>query len=129
VCTDATCSPSGVGANTGGTASLNLFVMNRGAVPVTSLGEGTPPSPPFAWGGGAFPGGVGSVTLGSPGTRYRYCASKLGVGQQCVVTMTFSPTAIGKYTGALNLAYSDAMGPVSPNANRDIEGDCANLPP
>ena len=86
--------------------------MNRGAVPVTSLGPGTPLGLPFAWGGGAFPGGAGSVVVDSPGTSYPYCSTgALGVGEQCAVTVTFSPTSIGPYPGALDLEYSDATGP------------------
>src|ERR1019366_2343306 len=106
------------------TTPLTLYVMNQGALPVTALGEGTPPSAPFAWAGGAFPGGVGSV-----GT-YPYCsATSLGVGEQCVVTVSFSPTVVGNYAGAVSLAYSDAMGPVLPDANRNIQGSCSDLPP
>ena len=129
-CTDATCGPSTVSADTGVAAPLTLFVMNRGAVPVTSLGAGTPQSPPFVWAGGAYPGGSGTITWGAPPTSYPYCSSgTLGVGEQCVVTIDFSPVATGKFTGVLDLAYSDAMGAVLPNASRRIEGDCSNLPP
>jgi hypothetical protein len=121
---DGVCAPSGVSTFPGGTAPLTLFVMNRGAVPVTSLGEGTPLGTPFAWGGGAFPGGVGSVI--APGTSVPYCSTgTLGVGEQCAVTVTFSPAALGSYPGAVNLAYSDAMGPVSPDANRTLDGECS----
>jgi len=128
-CTD-TCGPSSVGANSGATAPLTLFVMNRGALPVTAFGEGTLLSPPFAWGGGAFPGGVGSVIVGSPGAVFPYCsAAALGVGEECVVTVTFSPPGVGTYTSAVNLTYSDASGPILPNANRNLQGQCSNLPP
>jgi hypothetical protein len=103
--------------------------MNRGAVPVTSLGPGTPFGLPFAWAGGAFPGGVGSVLVGSPTTSYPYCSTTLGVGEQCVVTVAFSPDSVGSYSGALNLAYSDAMGPALPNANRNLDGECSDPRP
>ena len=127
-CTDTSCAPSGVYASPGQTAPLNLFVLNRGSVPVTSLGEGTPLGPPFAWAGGAFPGGVGSVTVG--GTSTPYCSTtSLGVGEQCAVSVTFSPTVVGSYAGAVNLAYSDAMGPVLPDANRDLDGECSDPRP
>jgi hypothetical protein len=128
-CTDG-CGPSIVGANSGTTAPLDLFVLNRGGSPVTAIGEGTPLSPPFTWAGGAFPGGAGSITIGYPGVSYPYCsAAALGVGEQCVVTVDFSPPTVGTYTGAASIAYSDATGPISPDANRNLEGDCRDLPP
>jgi len=127
-CTDANCAPSPVYGAPGGTAPLSLFLLNRGALPVTSLGEGTPLGAPFAWGGGAFPGGAGSVTVGA--TSYPYCSTAtLGVGEQCAVTVTFSPTVVGSYAGAVDLAYSDAMGPVSPDANRALDGECSDPRP
>jgi hypothetical protein len=51
------------------------------------------------------------------------------VGEQCAVTVTFSPTVVGSYAGAVNLAYSDAMGPVLPDANRDLDGECSDPRP
>ena len=129
-CSDDSCAPSAVYASPGGTAPLDLFIMNRGATPVTSLGPGTPLSPPFAWAGGAFPGGVGSVTVGSPGASYPYCSTgTLGVGEQCAVTVAFSPTSDGAYPGALDLAYSDAVGPALPDANRNLDGECSDPRP
>ncbi len=111
----------------GATASLTLFVVNRGAVPVTSLREGTPLSPPFGWASGAFPGGSGDVTWND--VSYPYCSATLGVGEQCALAVTFSPVADGTYTGAVNLAYEDGLGPIVPNANRNIGGLAASLPP
>jgi hypothetical protein len=130
-CTDATCPPNQVSASlmSSSVTPLTLYVLNLGALPATSLGPGTPLSPPFAWAGGVFPGGTGSVLAGNPPTSVPYCSSALGVGEQCAVTVSFSPTAVGMYAAAVNLAYSDAMGPVSPNANRNIEGKCTNTPP
>ena len=102
-CTDS-CGPSGVSSSPGVPTTVDLFVINRGAVPVTALGEGTPLAAPFAWAGGAFPGGVGSVSVGSPGVTYPFCsAATLGVGEQCVVAITFSPTTTGMLNGAVNL--------------------------
>ncbi len=113
----------------GETQSLNFFVMNRGALPVASLAEGTPLTPPFAWGGGTFPGGAGDVML--QGVSYPYCSATLGTGEQCVLTVAFSPADDGGYSDAINLAYSDAMGQVIPNANLGIGGACSTstLPP
>jgi hypothetical protein len=125
VCTG-NCGPAGVSAHPGTTVPLPLFVMNRGALPVTSLGEGTPLSPPFSWGGGGFPGGVGSAwDSGS----YPYCPTgTLGVGAQCALTIDFTAPDGGTYLDTLNLAYSDAMGPVSPDATRKLQGDAWSLP-
>jgi hypothetical protein len=129
-CTDANCAPSSVYSSPGGTGTLDLFVMNRGALPVTSIAEGISLGAPFAWAGGAFPGGVGSVTTGVPLADYPYCTGALGVGEQCVVSITFSTDTLGTYAGAVNLAYADALGPAASNANRNIAGTCSRpLPP
>jgi len=134
-CTDS-CGTSNVTADCfstmppGPMGSTTIFVMNRGARPVTALGVGLPLIAPFAWGGGAFPGGTGSVTWGGPQTTYPYCsAAVLGVGEQCALTVTFSPPATATYLAAVNLTYADALGPVLPNANRNLEGLCSSLPP
>lgn len=110
----------------GGMASLNLFVVNRGAVPATSLGAGTPLGAPFGWAGGAFPGGSGSVTWN--GTTYPYCSATLAVGEACVVAVTFSPAAAGTYTGAVDVAYQDRFGPVVPDVSRNVGGLAVSLP-
>src|SRR5262249_53784700 len=70
-CTD-NCDPSYACAVVGFRKTVNLFVTNRGALAVTSLGEGTRLAAPFDWAGGAFPGGTGSVTW-IDGTSYPYC--------------------------------------------------------
>jgi hypothetical protein len=131
-CTDSTCAPNQIdGSIWGGsvTVPLTLYVMNLGALPATAFGPGTPLSPPFFWAGGAFPGGVGSVPMGYPPTSFPYCSGAIAPGEQCVVTVNFSPTAVGTYPGAVNVAYSDAMGPVTPNANRNISGVCTDMAP
>jgi hypothetical protein len=119
-CTDDTCG----GPVLWGGASLNLLVSNRGGSPTTSLGVGTPLAFPFFWGdGGAFPGGAGVGLV--EGQSYDHCATQtLGPGQKCVVTVSFSPPTPdgGIYMSAVNLAYSDATGPVTPNANENISG-------
>jgi hypothetical protein len=129
-CTDATCSPSYVGTYPGGTGTLDLFVLNHGGAPVTSLAGGTALTSPFAWAGGAFPGGSGSIDYGSPTQTIPYCSGTLGVDEQCVVTVAFSPSALGTYSGDADLAYADASGAVLPNAMRSISGKCGPpLPP
>jgi hypothetical protein len=86
-----------------------------------------PLSAPFAWAGGAFPGGVGSVTVG--GTSYPYCTGTLAVGAQCLLKAQFSPVDGGTYQATVDLAYSDAMGPVTPDASGAIQGESSTLPP
>jgi hypothetical protein len=123
---DSSSSVPDLSVSPGATESLTLFVVNRGAVPVTSLGEGTPLGPPFGWASGAFPGGSGSVSWN--GTSYPYCSATLGVGEQCALAVTFSPVSVGTYTGAVNLAYQDRFGPIVPNASRTIGGLAVSLP-
>ena len=49
--------------------------------------------------------------------------SHLDPGAQCVVTVNLSPPAgVGVYSSAINLAYSDSMGSITPNANRNLTG-------
>ncbi len=103
-------------------APIHFYVLNRGGLPATRMGSGTAPEPPFAWADGGFPGGVGS--LAPPAAGVPYCSTTLGVNELCVLTLTFTPTDAGMYTGAANVAYSDALGPVTPNANRNIQGTC-----
>jgi hypothetical protein len=127
-CTDTSCgnAPAGVFAIQGSSATLNLFATNRGGAPTTALGVGTPLSPPFCWGpggpDGTFPGGSGTVQVGN--AAYDYCTTQaLGVGQQCILTVVFSPTVSDtQLAGALDLAYSDAQGSVLPDAHRNILG-------
>jgi hypothetical protein len=125
-CTDATCGAIGRMVAADSTAAVSLIVSNRGGAPTTALGEGTPLVPPFYWGpdgaGGAFPGGSGVGTAN--GVDYAYCTTPtLGVGEQCIVTVSFSPTAADtQVETAVSLAYEDAAGPVSPDATRSIVG-------
>jgi hypothetical protein len=131
-CTDTTCgnSPAFVWAYHGGSPTpLSLVVSNRGGAPTTTLGVGAPLSPPFYWGpggtNGIFPGGSGTGEV--DGVAYDYCTTQtLGAGQQCMVTVVLSPAESDtQLAGAVNLAYSDARGPVSPNANRNLQGSWA----
>ena len=71
---------------------------------------------------GTFPGGSGMGDV--LGVAYDYCTAQTrGAGQQCMVTVMFSPAGGDtQLAGAVNLAYSDAQGPVLPSANRNIQG-------
>ena len=125
-CTDAVCQPIGRIVMPGSTEPIDLVVSNRGGAPTTSLEVGTPLDEPFYWGpsgaGGTFPGGSGQGSVG--GVDYDYCTTPtLGVGEQCMVTVSFAPTVAGPQVNtAVSLAYSDAAGPVTPNANRTAVG-------
>jgi hypothetical protein len=132
--TDASSSePATLSAWPGRSALLSFVVSNRGALATQALGEGTPLSAPFSWGpeggDGAFPGGSGTGVV--EGVSYEYCSSAtLAAGQQCVATVRFTAPETGtEFEGAIDLAYSDAAGPVTPNAGRKLRGWVSNLPP
>ncbi len=117
-CSDSTCGPAQSSCG-----SLSLIVTNRGGAPTTSLGGG-PLGPGAQWGfgpdAGTFPGGTGMGSIN--GQSYEYCTSgALAPGQQCLISVS------GIYEGAVSLAYADAMGPLTPNASRNVTGIC--LPP
>jgi hypothetical protein len=105
-----------------GIAGLNLVVTNRGALAVTSLGEGVPLGPPFHWGigaGASFPGGSGHGAV--DGVSFNYCShGGLAPGEQCLVTVGVDPYDGGGYTTAVDLAYADPSGPVAPDAIRHV---------
>jgi hypothetical protein len=64
------------------------------------------------------------------GVDLAYCSSTLDVGAQCLVTVSFSPTAVGpEVDTAVDVAYADAAGPVSPDASRSLFGQVITLPP
>ena len=125
-CTDVACGPFTTFVSLGVATPFSLLVTNRGSAPTTSLDVGTPLDAPFYWGplgdAEAFPGGSGAGVV--DGKSYDYCTKQtLGVGQQCLVTLSVLPTVdSAPFDSAVNLAYSDAIGTVSPNANRGIEG-------
>jgi hypothetical protein len=122
-CTDATCAFSNLlWTAPGVTLPFTHIVTNRGGAPTSALGVGTPLAPPFYWAGdgGTFPGGSGQGMF--RGQPYDFCTTAtLGPGQQCMVTASFVPGLPDEdFQSAINLAYSDALGPVSPNANRNV---------
>jgi hypothetical protein len=144
-CTDATCSGDEIPAS----EVASVLVSNRGALATESLSVGAPLVPPVYWGpsggadGGAFPGGssTGSLLWDTPmgsaaSETYGYCTSQtLAPGQQCLVTVSAGADGECSASAAVNLVYSDALGPISPNANRNISlrgpgGDAGcRLPP
>lgn len=129
-CTDDRCAPVDIGTGPGMTSRLDLYVVNRGALPATGIAAGATPTAPFAWAGGSFPGGSGTVTLGSPTATLPYCSDTLDVGATCVVSLSFSPGAIGAYDGAADLTYEDATSGPRLEAKRSVAGTCrAPLPP
>ncbi|HEX4628413.1 MAG TPA: hypothetical protein VH137_06440, partial [Gemmatimonadales bacterium] len=130
-CTDASCTPQYlVSAGVGDSASFLLYLTNRGAQAVTAFQEGAPLTAPFAWAdGGAFPGGSGSAT--DPfGTPYPFCSGALNAGEACAVRVQFSPTVANmRFKGAASVAYSDALGQVTPDAQRSFGASSILLPP
>jgi hypothetical protein len=131
-CTDATCAAAGLVVAPGSTVTRSFVVSNRGGAPTTALAVGTPLAAPFTWGpcgaGDFFPGGSGTGSV--EGVEYDYCATQtLGLGEQCLVTVSFCPTEAGPpITSAVSLAYADAGGPVSPDATRTIVGATSGGP-
>jgi hypothetical protein len=125
-CTDNTCGgPYDFGTLTNPTySSRDFIVSNRGALATVALGVGSALSTPFSYGpmgAGTYPGGTGTRMVN--GVSYSYCSAVLAPGAQCVLTVNFSPPAgAGAYGSAINLAYSDSMGSVTPNANRNLTG-------
>lgn len=129
-CNDSDCAASYVGTFPGGTQTLDLYVLNRGGAQADLMAPGTALAAPFAWVGGAFPGGSGSVDTGAPTGMMPYCSSTLDVGAECVISVVFSPSALGTYAGAVDLIYSDAIGELMPNAKRTLTGVAGpQLPP
>ena len=128
-CSDETCGPAGAACDNG---PFQLLVTNRGGAPTTALGVGTPLGAPVIWGpgpdAGVFPGGTGMGTLDSQ--TYAYCTSQtLAPAAQCLLTLSLASGGDAGIT-SVSLAYSDANGPVLPNANREVlwtHGRC--LPP
>jgi hypothetical protein len=121
-CTDDTCGrPAWIFADAGTPVQLSLVVTNRGAQSAT-LGEGDPLAAPYFWGtpdwDGGFPGGTGGASIGA--MSYPFCAPTLAPGQQCAVTVGVVPIAGTPLPAAVNVAYSDADGTVTPNANRRL---------
>jgi hypothetical protein len=125
-CTDTSCGAASMWAYPTESTPYSLILTNRGSLPTTALAEGTPLAPPFYWGPSgttdAFPGGTGIG--GVDGQYYPYCTSPtLGPGQQCMVTVNLGPVSgCGPWVGAVNVAYADAEGAVTPNANRNLQG-------
>jgi 6-phosphogluconolactonase (cycloisomerase 2 family) len=81
---------------TGRTASNTITVYNTGTVPlsVTSIG----------------------ITGDSSFTQTDNCPTSLGVGANCIVTVTFSPTLVGSPTASLNVVSG------APNASVTLTG-------
>jgi hypothetical protein len=113
-----------VSAGSGETLPFTLFVANHGGAPAIGLAPGASLDPPFYWGAtgsGTFPGGNGTTQV--RGVTYDYCAATLGTGDVCVVTANFAPTVpVSQFTSAIDIAYGDALGPISPHASLPLKG-------
>jgi hypothetical protein len=125
-CMDNTCGgPYDFGTVMNPSYSVRDFIVsNRGALATVTLGVGTALATPFAYGpmgAGTYPGGTGTRMVN--GVTYDYCGDVLAAGAQCVVTVNLTPPAgAGVYASAVNLAYTDSMGSITPNANRSVTG-------
>ena len=83
----------------GATGEHTFTVSNTGLADAASLAGGAL-APPFAYKGGAYPGG---------GT----CATALAAGSSCTIVVTFQPSALGPASGTLSLAYNDSVAAAS----------------
>jgi hypothetical protein len=83
----------------GATGEHAFTVTNTGLADAGSLAGGSLAAP-FAYKGGAYPGG---------GT----CGAALAAGASCTVVVTFHPSALGLVTGTLSIAYNDSLAPAS----------------
>lgn len=92
----------------GFTGDYTFTVTNTGGVTATSI-AGLPPSAPFTFQGGAYPG-VGGT-----------CTSILGPGLSCLMSVRFSPTVTGLSFETLTLLYNDGV--TTPSATRNILGN------
>ena len=118
--------------------TTNILISNRGRLPTATLGVVTPLAAPFAWGppgdGGSFPGGTGLGQLNTDSNiqgagitypmSYDYCTSQaLGPGQQCLVSVSLSPDfeRCSASSAVVDIAYSDAVGPVLPTLSWAVE--------
>ncbi len=98
---------------------VGLVVTNRGALTAT-FAEGMPLAAPWSWGqDGGFPGRTEGAMVED--TLYPSCTGgTLEPGQQCALTLGVVPVAGMPLFSQVDLAYSDAMGPVTPNATRRV---------
>jgi hypothetical protein len=83
----------------GATGEHTFTVTNTGLADAGSLAGGSLAAP-YAYKGGAYPGG---------GT----CATTLAAGASCTIVVTFHPSAPGLATGTLSVAYNDSLAAAS----------------
>ena len=80
----------------GGVAEHTFTVTNNGGSPVTSATGLVNPAP-FSIKGGSYPGVGGN------------CPATVAVAATCNVVVEFSPTALGSFSGSLQLNYFDGV--------------------
>jgi hypothetical protein len=91
-----------------GTTSEHTFIVtNTGGVAATGLMPSALAAP-LAYKGGTAPGMGGN------------CGATLAAGASCTLIVTFKPTAAGKTTATLTVAYTDGL--ASRAATRDVAG-------
>lgn len=105
---------------------VTLVLANRGGAAATNiLGRALPA--PFAWNGGAFPGGRGTGlstrTLPRdlhPPRALPFCGQTLAPGEQCVVALRAEAPDGGDPSGVIGVDYEDAIGPSPEGASLRI---------
>lgn len=91
----------------GSTLDKIFTITNTGDLGATTI-AGVALTAPFTYKGGTFPGTGGT------------CATSLASAGTCTVVVTFSPVALGTFTGSLALNYNNGAANVS--SSRAIEG-------
>lgn len=84
------------------------FLVTNPRGPAASLADGMTLMPPFGWTSGAYPGGTGTVDVGT--SRLPFCAGVLAPGQTCALLVTFSGATDA--TGAVSLFVAGSYAPV-----------------
>lgn len=54
---------------------------------------------------------ISSISVGSPYTQTTTCGTRLDVGAQCDINVTFAPTAAGNFSGTLQIVTNAATSP------------------
>jgi hypothetical protein len=92
---------------TGGTAQKIFTVTNAGSFTASSM-VGTGLTAPFAFKGGTYPGTGGN------------CGATLNPAATCTIVVTYSPTATGTQSDAIDMDYYDGAG--NQTSSRAVQG-------
>ncbi|MCB9025374.1 MAG: choice-of-anchor D domain-containing protein [Bdellovibrionaceae bacterium] len=101
------------GVNAVGSSVDHTFTINNiGGVTATGLADAGALAAPFNYKDGSYPGTGGS------------CGSSLNNGLQCTIIVTYTPTATGSHSDAIQLNYNNGV--TSTNVQRNIQGTATN---